>query len=70
MSFSKFASFVSKVLIEVGGGGISLSSFLDCNIAKLRNECFSLFMLSLFFKARADTLPREAKQWNIWDTSL
>ena len=35
----------------------------DCNTAKLRNECFPLFMLSLFFKARADTLPGEAKQW-------
>ena len=34
----------------------------DCNTAKLRNECFSLFMLSSLFKARADTLPGEAKQ--------
>ena len=35
----------------------------DCNTAKLCNECFSLFMLSSFFKARADTLPGGAKQW-------
>ena len=35
----------------------------DCNTPKLRNECFSLFMLSSFFKARADALPRGAKQW-------
>ena len=35
---------------------------LDCNAAKLRNECFSLlFMLALLYKARADNLPGEAK---------
>ena len=33
----------------------------DCNAAKLRNECFSLFMLASLYKARADTLPGEAK---------
>ena len=32
----------------------------DCNTAELHNECFSLFMLPSFFKARADTLPKEA----------
>ena len=47
-------------------GGLSLSSSPDCNTAKLRNECFSLFMLSSFFKARADTLPGEAKQWKMF----
>ena len=25
----------------------------DCNTSELRNECFSLFMLSSFYKARA-----------------
>ena len=34
-----------------------------CNTAKLRNEWFSLFILSSFFKARADTLPGGSKQW-------
>ena len=38
-------------------GGISLSSSPDCNAAKLRNECSSLFMLAPLYKARADTLP-------------
>ena len=37
----------------------------ECNAAKLRNECFSLFMLAPLYKARADTLPGEAKQWKI-----
>ena len=40
----------------------------DSNPAKLRNECFSLFMLALLYKARADTLPGEAKQWKIFGT--
>ena len=40
----------------------------DCNAAKLRNECFSLFMLAPLYKARAYTLPGEAKQWNIFGT--
>ena len=40
----------------------------DCNTAELCNECFSLFMLSSFLKARADTLPEEAKQWKIFGT--
>ena len=31
---------------------------------------FSLFMLSLFFKARADTLHGEAKQWKFFGMSL
>ena len=35
----------------------------DCNTAELHDECFSLFTLSSFFKARSDTLPEEAKQW-------
>ena len=35
----------------------------DCNTAKLRNKCFSLFMLSSLFKARANALPGETKQW-------
>ena len=39
---------------------------LDCNAAKLRNECFSLFALASLYKARADTLPGEAKQWKIF----
>ena len=34
----------------------------DCNTAELRNECFSLFMLSSFYKARTNTLPGGAKQ--------
>ena len=40
----------------------------DYNAAKLRNECFSLFMLAPLYKARADTLPGEAKQWKIVGT--
>ena len=39
---------------------------LDCNAAKLRNECFSLFTLASLYKARAETLPGEAKQWKIF----
>ena len=35
----------------------------DCITAELRNECFSLFMLFSFYKARANTLPGGAKQW-------
>ena len=35
---------------------------LDCNAAKLHNECFSLFMLAPFYKARADTLPSRGSQ--------
>ena len=42
----------------------------DCNTAELRNECFCLFMLSSFFKARADTLPGDAKHWKNFGTSL
>ena len=34
----------------------------DCNTAKLRNECVSLFILSSLFKARAYVLPGDAKQ--------
>ena len=66
MSFSKFASFVSKVTIEV------MRNFFEClpRIVTLQNyvvnhECFSLFMLSSFYKARANTLPRVAKQWKL-----
>ena len=40
----------------------------DSNAAKLRNECFSVFMLASLYKARADTLPGEAKQWKIFGT--
>ena len=40
----------------------------DCNAVKLHNECFSLFMLASLYKARADTLPGEAKQWKILGT--
>ena len=40
----------------------------DCNAAKLRNKCFSLFMLAPLYKARADTLLGEAKQWKIFGT--
>ena len=35
----------------------------DCNTAELRNECFSLCVLSSFYKARTDTLSGGAKQW-------
>ena len=42
----------------------------DSNTAKLRNECFSLFMLASLYKARADTLPGEAKQWTIFGTQI
>ena len=38
----------------------------ECNAAKLRNECFSLFMLASLYRARADTLPGESKQWTIF----
>ena len=40
----------------------------DCNAAKLRKECFSLFMLASLYKVRADTLPGEAKQWKNFRT--
>ena len=40
----------------------------DCNAVQLRNECLSLFMVSSLYKARADTLPGEAKQWKIFGT--
>ena len=40
----------------------------DDNAAKLRNECFSLFMLASLYKASADTLSGEAKQWKIFGT--
>ena len=40
----------------------------DFNAAKLGNECVSLFMLASLYKARADTIPREAKQWTIFGT--
>ena len=33
--------------------------------AKLRNKCFSLSMLASLYKARADTLPGEAKYKNV-----
>ena len=42
----------------------------DSNAAKLRNECFSLFMLASLYKARADTLPWETKQWKIFGTYI
>ena len=41
----------------------------DYNAAKLGNKSFSLlFMLALIYKARADNLPGEAKQWKIFGT--
>ena len=40
----------------------------DSNVAKLCNECFSLFMLASLYKQRADTLPGEATQWKIVGT--
>ena len=43
-------------------------SVAPLDAAKLRNECFSLFMLASLYKARADTLPEEAKQWKIFGT--
>ena len=43
----------------------------DCNDAMLRNECFSLlFMVALLYKARADNLPGEAKQWKMFGTCI
>ena len=42
----------------------------DSNATKLRNECFSLFMLAPLYKARADTLPGEAKQWKNFGTQI
>ena len=43
----------------------------DCNAAKLCNECFSLlFMLALLYKARADNIHGEAKQWKIFGILL
>ena len=65
----KICSFCIKCHVW-GKAGISLSSSAppDYNAAKLRNECFSLFMQDLLYKARADTLPGEAKQWKIFGT--
>ena len=40
----------------------------DSNAAKLRNECFSLFMLASLYKGKADSLPGGAKQWKNFDT--
>ena len=40
----------------------------DSNVAKLRNECFSLFMLASLYKARANTLPGEAKKLKMFGT--
>ena len=42
----------------------------ESNAVKLRNECFSLFMLALLYKARANTLPGEANQWKIFGTEI
>ena len=36
----------------------------DCNTTELCTACLSLFVLSSFYKARANTLPGGAKQWN------
>ena len=63
MSFSKFAPFVSKVTSEVGRNFLAPP---DSNAAKLRNECFSLFMLASLYKAMS--LPGEAKRWKIFGT--
>ena len=61
MSLKKFASFVSKVTIEVGW------NFFECLpwIVTLQNYKMnaSLYLRCIrpsFFKARADTLPGEA----------
>ena len=54
MPFSKFAPFVSNV---------SREEFLwvappDCNAAKLRNECFSLFMLASLVQSKSRHFTR------------
>ena len=41
---------------------VMLQSYVNSNV------CFSLFMLALLYKAKADTLPGEAKQWKIFGT--
>ena len=38
----------------------------DCNAAELRNECVSLFMLSSFYKARANTYTRRSQTMEIF----
>ena len=62
MSFSKFASFCIKSH-DWGNEEFLWVPSPDCNTAELRNECFSLFMPSSFYNARANTLPGGAKQW-------
>ena len=63
----KFCFFCIKVTIQEGRNFFDLlPRIVHCKVSKLRNECFSLFMLSSFFKARADTLPGEAKQWQFF----
>ena len=42
----------------------------DCNTAELRNEYFSLFVLSLFYKARANTLPGGSQTMEIFGASI
>ena len=70
MSFSKFASFLSTVMIEVGKNFFECLP-RDCKTAKLRNEGFSLFMLSSFFKTRADKVfTRGSQTMDICGTSI
>ena len=71
MSFSKFASFGSKVTIEV------MRNFFVClpQIVTLQNYVINAFLYACclrftkevqplwFYKARANTLPKGAKQW-------
>ena len=75
MSFSKFATFCIKSH-DWGNEEFLWVPSPDCNTAELRNECFSLFMLSSFYKARANTLPGEPNNGNFryvncdfWDRS-
>ena len=49
---------------------ISLSSFLDGNAANLRNECFSLFMLSFVFQSKSRHFTRGSQTMEIFDTSI
>ena len=58
-------SCISKVMIEVGRNFVECLP-PDCNTA----ECFSLFMMSSFYKARADTLPRGSQTMEIVGMSI
>ena len=69
MSFSKICFFCIKSH-NWGTEEFRWVAPPECNTAKLCNECFPLFTLSSFYKARTDTLPGEAKQWNIFRTTI